>query len=73
MAIQSIKEKITLRLELDGGLVDGKQKIDSKSFTKLKAEAEDTNLHGTATVIAGLQDRDLVKVKKIETLRLISE
>lgn len=73
MAIQSIKEKITLRLELDGGVVDGKQKIDSKSFTKIKATAIDENLHGAATAIAGLQDKDLVMVKKIETVSLISD
>lgn len=73
MAIQTIKEKMTLRLELDGGVVAGKQKIDSKSFTQIKTESEDTALYGTATAIAGLQDRDLVKVKRIETVSLVSE
>lgn len=73
MAIQTIKEKMTLRIELDGGIVAGKQKIDSKSFTQIKTASEDTDLYGTATAIAGLQDRDLVKVKRIETVSLISE
>jgi len=73
MAIQSIKEKITLKLELDGGIVAGKQKINSKSFTQIKTAAEDTALYTTATAIAGLQDRDLVKVKRIETVSLINQ
>lgn len=73
MAIQSIKEKIALRLELDGGIIAGKQKIDSKSFTQVKTASTNEALHGTATAIAGLQERNLVKVKKIETTSLINE
>lgn len=73
MAIQTVKEKITLRLELDGGVVDGKQKVNSKSFTQIKTTADDENLLNTAHVLASLQERDLLKVKRIETTNLISE
>lgn len=73
MAIETIKEKMTLRLELDGGVVAGKQKVDSKSFTQIKTTALDDALYGTATTIAGLQEKNLLKVKRIETVNLVQE
>jgi len=73
MAIQNLKEKMTLRLELDGGIVNGKQKLQPKSFTQIKATADDEALYNTATAIAGLQAKDLVKVKRIEVTSLWSE
>ncbi len=73
MAIQTIKEKMTLKLEMDGGIVEGKQKVDSKSFSQIKTTAIDEDLYNTATAISGLQEKNLLKVKKIETTDLISE
>ena len=73
MAIISVKEKSTLRLELDNGIVDGKQKTLSKSFTKVKTDAADEDVHGTAVAISNLQSKDLIKVKKVEEVSLISE
>ncbi len=73
MAIIAVKEKSTLRLELDNGIVDGKQKTLSKSFTKVKTDAADEDLHGTAVAISNLQSKDLIKVKKVEEVSLISE
>lgn len=73
MAIQSSKEKLTLRLELDGGIVDGKQKINTKSFTQIKTTAEDQALFTTASVIGNLQERDLLKVKRVEITSIFNE
>ncbi|WMM24304.1 DUF1659 domain-containing protein [Tissierella sp. MB52-C2] len=71
MAITTIKEKTSLRLELDGGIVDGKQKIHPKSFTQIKTTAEDQDLYNAAAAIAGLQDKNLLKVQRVETTTLI--
>ena len=73
MAIVAVKEKSTLKLELDNGIVDGKQRITSKNFTKVKATAGDEELHGTAVAIANLQSKDLLKVKRVEEMSLVSE
>lgn len=73
MAISTLKEKIVLRLELDGGIVAGKQKIDPKTFSKIKTDATDENLYNTAIAISDLQEKDLMKVKRIETTNLIEE
>ncbi len=73
MAINPIKEKMVLRLELDGGMIDEKQKVISKSFSKIKPNVLDDNLYGTATSLAGLQEDSLLKVKRIETTTLVQE
>lgn len=70
MAIQAIAEKLTLKLELDGGIVDGKQKIKHKSFSKIKTDAANEALHGTAATMADLQEKNLMAIKKIETSEL---
>lgn len=73
MAIESLKEKLTLRLELDAGLVDGKQKVKAKSFTQIDPAAGDQALYNTASLISELQERDLVFVKKVETTALFNK
>ncbi len=73
MTIQAKKEKLTLRLELDGGIVEGKQKVNTKSFTQIKTTAEDEALFNTASVIAGLQEKDLLRVKRVEITTISQE
>ncbi len=73
MAIVNVKEKVTLKLELDNGIVDGKQKIVSKSLSKVKTNALDDALHSTATALAALQSKDLLNVKRVEESKLVIE
>lgn len=73
MAIVNVKEKVALKLELDAGIVDGKQKIKSKSLSKVKTDALDEDLHGTATALAALQTRNLINVKRVEESKLVNE
>ncbi len=73
MAIHNLKEKLTLKLELDGGMVEGKQKYIGKSFSQIKPDAEDQGLYNTASALSGLQTKDLINVKKIETSSIWSD
>lgn len=73
MAINTLTEKVVLRLELDGGIVAGKQKVSPKSFSQIKTDVTDENLYNTATVLASLQEKDLMKVKRVETTNLIED
>lgn len=73
MAMETVKEKLSLKLELDGGMVNGKQKTHSKTFAQIKTTADDTNLHTSAKAIADLQEKSLLKVQKVETTTLINE
>lgn len=73
MAIQNLREKVTLKLELDDGVVNGKQKLSSKSFTQIKTTATDEALYSTAITIADLQSKDLLKVKRHEVTSIFNE
>lgn len=73
MAIKGTKEKLALRLELDAGLVDGKQKIASKVLSNVKTNAVDENLHATAIALVALQNKGLIKVKRVEETLLTEE
>ncbi|TJX13382.1 DUF1659 domain-containing protein [Tissierella creatinini] len=73
MAVIGIKERLSLKLELDDGLVDGKQKVKSKTLNNVKVNALDDNLHGTALALAGLQSKSLLKVKRVEETALTAE
>ncbi len=66
MATAANISKKSLKLELDGGIVDGKQRVASKLFTNVKTDATDENLHISGQTIAGLQEKGLLKVKKVE-------
>lgn len=71
MTIQVEKEKVSLRLTFDDGIVDGKQKLKSKSYNRIKETAGDENLFKTGQVLAGLQDKDLELISKIEVSSLL--
>lgn len=64
-------QRVSLRLEFDNGIEDGKQKLISKSFNRFKKEVEDENLHGFASDLSSLQDRDVINIKKVEEVYLI--
>ena len=73
MAITTVKEKVVLKLELDNGIVDGKQKIQSKTFNKVRTDVADEDLHGVEVILADLQSKELLKVKKVDEVTLVSE
>lgn len=73
MAILSNKERVTLKLELDGGIVNGRQRISSKNINNMKLDATDDAIHGTGVALSSLQSKDVLKIKKVEELALIEE
>lgn len=73
MAVISVKEKTSLRLELDNGIVDGNQRVLSKTFSKVKTTAEDEDLHGTAVILGSLQNKDVLNIRRIEEILLEEE
>ena len=73
MAIQSIKERVALKLELDGGMVNGRPKTESKTFNKIKTTATDEALFNTASVLSTLQEKDVKNIKRVEEVILVSK
>lgn len=73
MAVIGIKEKTSLRLELDNGIVDGNQRVMSKTFSKIKTDAEDQDLHEAAIVLGSLQNKEVLNIRRIEEILLEEE
>ena len=66
MAIEVMKEKRTMKLELDAGIVDGKQRISTKSYNNLKLDATDEGIYTCGEALSTLQEFPLMKLKKVE-------
>ena len=73
MAVIKKVEDIVLKLELDGGIVDGKQRIKSKRFNKVKLDATDESIYETGVVISNLQNKTLMNVKRLDEVSLTQE
>ncbi len=72
MAVQNIKDKVVLRLEYNGGEFDGKVKVIRNSYSSIKVDSLDDELYAVATAIAGLQNKELLNVKRNEEMSLKS-
>lgn len=73
MAVIKKVEDVVLKLELDGGIVDGKQRIKSKRFNKVKLDATDESIYETGVVISNLQNKTLMNVKRLDEVSLTQE
>ncbi|NMB07080.1 MAG: DUF1659 domain-containing protein [Tissierellia bacterium] len=73
MAIRTIKENTRLKLELDGGMDGDKQIIKSKTFSRVKPEADNEDLYQVALSLGGLQALPVEKIKRLEEVQLLEE
>lgn len=72
MAVSNIKEKTVLKLELDNGIVDEKQRVSTISYSKIKTSATDEEMYNTGVAIQGLQKKRLLGIKRAEEMLLAS-
>ena len=73
MAVNEAKETRKLKLELDGGMKGDKQIIKTKTYSKVKVDAVNEDIYAVSTSLADLQEKALLKVKKVEELYLYEE
>lgn len=66
-------QKTNLVLLLDGGTVDGKQVVKSKTYSKIKPLAVDENVHAVGTVLASLQEMYILEVQRVDYTKLTNE
>ena len=71
--VSTIKERASLKLELDLGLIDGQQRYKSKTYNKIKTDAGNEDLYETAHLLASLQKNNLSTVRKVEETILTKE
>ena len=60
-----------LQVRSNYGLVDGKETIKSKTYSNLKASANDDDLYAVAEALASMQEPAMEEVIKIESTLLI--
>ena len=73
MAVVETKNASTLKIKLDLGLVDGKAKTRSKSFSFLKDDANVSDVYEVGQALMGLQKYDVAEIMKIDNTVLTDE
>lgn len=71
MAITAMNRETKAQLVLDGGIVNGKEKVFKKSFSNVKALASNEEVYGTMTSLGALQQKPVNGVLKISEVELI--
>ncbi len=67
MAVVEIKNPSTLKIKYDAGMVNGKVKIITKSYSNLKHNASLDDAFAVAYAISNLQEHSLSDVFKIDS------
>ena len=61
MAVNESKNPSSLKIKLDLGMVDGKTKVRSKTFSNLKHDATSQNVYDVAESLMALQEYDVLE------------
>ena len=71
MAVTEAKNPSSLRIKLDLGMVDGRTKVRSKTFSSVKYDASAQNVYDVAEALMGLQEYQTIEVAKIDNTTLV--
>ncbi|MDQ5923298.1 MAG: hypothetical protein QG598_360 [Bacillota bacterium] len=71
MAVKESKNPSSLKIKLDLGMVDGKTKVRSKTFSNLKHDATSQNVYDVAESLMSLQEYDVLETIKIDNTTLL--
>ena len=71
MAVKESKNPSSLKIKLDLGMVDGKTKVRSKTFSNLKHDATSQNVYDVAESLMALQEYDDLETIKIDNTTLL--
>ena len=71
MAVTEMQNPSSLRIKLDLGIVDGKTKVRSKTFSSVKHDASAQNVYDVAETLMELQEYQTIEVAKIDNTTLV--
>ena len=71
MAVREVKNPSSLRIKLDLGMVDGRTKVRSKTFSSVKHDASSQNVYDVAEALMGLQEYQTIEIAKIDNTTLV--
>lgn len=66
MAVNEMQNPSSLRIKLDLGMVDGKTKVRSKTFSSVKPDASAQNIYDVAESLMELQEYETLEIAKID-------
>ena len=70
MAVVEINNPSSLKVKLDLGMVDGKTKTRSKTFSNLKNSANTQDVYDVANSLMALQEHGVLDVCKVDNTSL---
>ncbi len=70
MAVNEAKNPSSLKVKLDLGMVDGKTKVRSKTFSNVKHDASAQNIYDVAESLMSLQEHTVLETIKIDNTTL---
>ncbi|WP_296644403.1 DUF1659 domain-containing protein [Romboutsia sp. 13368] len=70
MAVVEAKNPSSLKVKLDLGMVDGKTKVRSKTFSNLKHDANAQDVYDVAESLMALQEYEVLETIKIDNTTL---
>ncbi len=66
-------ERSRIKLVLDDGIVDGKQKVINKTFSNLNPEASELDVLAAAQALSRTIERETLSVYRLDDILLIEE
>ena len=70
MSVLEAKNPSSLKIKLDLGMVEGKTKVRSKTFSNLKHNASAQGVYDVAESLMALQEHDVLETIKIDNTTL---
>ena len=70
MVVNEMQNPSSLRIKLDLGMVDGKTKVKSKTFSSVKPDASAQNVYVVAEALMELQEYSTIEIAKIDNTTL---
>ena len=70
MSVLEAKNPSSLKIKLDLGMVEGKTKVRSKTFSNLKHDASAQDVYDVAQSLMSLQKHDVTDIIKIDNTTL---
>ena len=70
MVVNEMQNPSSLRIKLDLGMVDGKTKVKSKTFSSVKPDTSAQNVYEVAEALMELQEYSTIEIAKIDNTTL---
>ncbi|NLM42726.1 MAG: DUF1659 domain-containing protein [Clostridiales bacterium] len=71
MAVEALVKNVKLQIKYLGPEVDGRQTYITKTYSKVKPEAQDQDIYDVAVILAGLQTNTVFSINKAEDSELV--